>query len=216
MTFSLKYSSAFYAALVLLLVTPALAQLPVPKTKDPASVATTSAQQNSSAPVATVPDFDSEKKAPPANTYTDTLGRVLSTVTGYPADMTVEQYQEVQKSFEPLRKIEEIDGGYRWIPWTKAGSKVWEFVYERNPKLRVQVQQGLEWFLDIAVADVDNDKQPDIIVWNHAGCRKNTAPQCVFTIYYGNKAKRNDTYVAETLRPYEDGIILDGEGYYGQ
>lgn len=210
--------------LIVALAVPAIAQIPMPKAPDPAAPAVEQPARKAEAPVApvaTIPDFDAERKGTPADTYTDTMGRVLSIVTNQPVNMTEEEYKNAQDSYEDLRKSELAAGGYRWIPWMKAGPTVWDFVYARDPEMRANIDRNLGWFLDVAVADVDRNNKPDIMVWDHSSCTGHADPdtgqeQCSFTIYFDNKGKTTANYVAFTMKPFEHGVILDDEGYYSQ
>lgn len=207
----MKFSSALYACLVLLLVTPAAAQLPVPT---PGIPAVQQKNTSSSLPAANVPDFDANvdstsKPVEEAREYVDERG-ILRNPDGS-VKLTDQAMRETQKIHEKERRIEAESGGFSWIPWNRAGSKVHAYIFERVPELQPDITQAKGEFYDIAVFDVDYDQQPDIIVWHWSNCGNKG---CIYTVVFGNKVKTPERYIGHVVRPYKNGITVDG-GYFG-
>lgn len=205
------------AGLLPVLVMPvsfALAQIPLPATVDPA-------RQSPEAPSAppsvtgraTIPDFDSGASVEGGgHIFVNPQGILTNAITGEPV-MTPQQAQQMQQQYEKLREDEKALGGFVWTSWDAAGKTIHDFVYKRDPSLKVQMDGGLDAYTDIAVYDIDRDGMMDVITWQHSGCGAE-GNSCLFTIYWGAPAKGKDQFVGKTMRPYEDGIMLDQDGYY--
>lgn len=197
----MKYSSAFYMLMAYMLVTPAWAQAPVPP-QNAASVA------GAVAPSANVPDFDADNSSGNGQTYIDDNG--VEQKKSYAVELTPSALAETEQLRQETRLSEVAAGGFAWMPWSKAGKNVWEFVYKRDPKMKKEIEQSGGKFLDIAVTDLDRDGQPDIVLWYWDDCGSDG---CLFTIYFGKEVKQPENYIARIVRPYEQGIMVD-DGYF--
>jgi hypothetical protein len=113
-----------------------------------------------------------------------------------------------QEAREVERKYDASKGGFKWKPWSDGGPTIAKFVFERDPDARNILQDG--YHVDIAITDLDRDKEPDVVVldWGHCGSQG-----CAYTIYYNDKNKKPVTFVAYDMLPYSDGVILDGKRY---
>lgn len=206
----MRYTSAFYVCLLCALSASAFAQIPVPKQDVSPEASTSSAPVAGPAAQATsVPDFDADgKKASGDGDYVDPQG-VKREAYGN-VKLTPEAMAATEKMQAESRAEEAMMGGFKWMAWDKAGPKVWDFVFKRSPSLKADMDKGLNKFVDIAVADVDHDGKPDIIMWTWVDC---VTDGCLYTVYFGNEVKQPENYVARTFRPYAQGVMVDN-GYF--
>lgn len=202
----MKYMSVFGMLLACSLVVPAMAQIPVPPQTEQGKTGVTVPAPSS----AVVPDFDAApRKQGQKQAYTDADG------VSYYADGTMKLSPKAMAATQKLqqenRDYEAGIGGFSWMPWARAGAKVWEFIGERDATMRENIDLRDGEFFDIAVYDLDRDGKPDIILWDWGSCGQEG---CLFTVFFDNKLKNQANYVGRTLRPYKLGVMVDN-GYYG-
>lgn len=207
----MKYLSACGLLLACLLVFPASAQIPVPQKAETGSVPVPVTPNNQRLSAGVVPDFDADPaRAGKKQGYTDAEG------SEYYADgvlkLSPEAMAESEKLQEQNRQAELMANGFKWMPWKQSGQKIKDFIAERNLADLDAIDMRQGDFFDVAVEDVDHDGSPDVLVWDWGNCGKEG---CLFTIYFGNKLRKPAYYSAKTIRPYERGVVVDNEGYYG-
>jgi len=102
------------------------------------------------------------------------------------------------------RKLDLENTGLKYIPWTEAGKSVQDFVASREPFAESLIGNGRH--LDIAVYDMDQNGQPDIVLyfWDHCGNQG-----CLFKIYYDTVKKKSEDYFGWEFIPYKKGVMLD-------
>jgi len=115
-----------------------------------------------------------------------------------------------QKMRQEWREKDTADTGLKWVPWNQAGDHVHEFVQKRDPELVKNLGQAL--YLDAAVADIDHDSLPDIILYDWSDC---SATACGITVYFDNMTRRPEVFYARKIKPFQKGVMIDDKGYFG-
>lgn len=183
--------------LALLGTIPATAQIPTPKAVAP------QAQEEAQTPSVAKP----ERIAPFSPTGAAPVEPIPESIE---PQLSPEAERLTQEERQAERAKDKATKGYDWMPWTDAGEKTWNFVLERDPAAKEFIRGG--YHIDVAVADVDRDKEPDVIVyyWNDANCG---AHGCLYTIYFGDKSKKQMNFITHELRPTSKGVKLDDKRY---
>ena len=132
-------------------------------------------------------------------------------VTIYPDDpllnapMTPEAVKESYQLRQRARQQELASGGFKWMPWSEAGQQTLDFIKERDPEAKTIT--GDPRFRDIAVADIDGDKAPEVIVYDWTEC---VAAGCPVTIYFSNKIQKPVHFIVTEIKPFKHGVTVDG------
>lgn len=113
-----------------------------------------------------------------------------------------------QKNRQMDRQRELADGGFKWSSWFQVNDAIVKFINERDPQ--DIYLNGNPKYRDFAVADVDRDNQPDILVYDWSEC---VAAGCQFTIYFNNTAQKPVSFIGHDLKPMKNGVTLDGTPY---
>ena len=119
-----------------------------------------------------------------------------------PAVVKAEQLTQEIRAEE--RKDDFEVTGLKWLPWSASGKTLQDFIIKHEPNYKTLIGKGR--YVDSAIYDIDQDEQPDIILffWNNCGNQG-----CLYKIYYGSAGKRPDDFFGWEFVPYKKGVMLD-------
>jgi len=115
---------------------------------------------------------------------------------------------ETQQDRQIQREKELTAGGFAWQHWSKIGEPTLKFIRERDPK-EIGIT-GSPKYRDFAVADIDKDNLPDVVVYDWTNC---VAAGCQFQIYFNNTLQKPVGFLGRQLKPFKNGVSLDGTYY---
>jgi hypothetical protein len=121
------------------------------------------------------------------------------------AEQTEQLSQQVRAE---ERKSDFENTGLKWLPFNQAGKSIQDFITKRNKNYRELVGSGQH--VDVAVFDIDNNSQPDILLyfWDNCGFQG-----CLFKVYFDNQNKDPIDFFGWDFIPYKKGVMID-HAYY--